>query len=385
MVVIDGVSYDFTLFDHPGGNDIIKLFTNESTSNDLTMVFVSNHSRVFPHNKYKHLRTQIIQNEQNVIDTSISRYTDYMELIKNVKKTNISPLPTQYYWIKVCLLLSSNIYLNYKLYINWNFGMAMILAYINALIGLNIQHDANHGSLSYDKDINEIFGLSQNLIGGSRNLWIVQHMVKHHIHTNILGKDPDTDGMGIVRINKYSNKYYFHKLQWLYTLIGLPLFSYQILIVELYECLCKKFFFDFITKIIFIYLNIVKPYNGSIVRIIETQLCLMFTGLYLSFFFILSHNFTDVNNDKIQSSLSFMKHQIISSCNFDSPVFTYLNGGLNYQIEHHLFPRYHHSKYKELSVVVKQTAHKYNYRYAQFESLYSNFKSTILHLYFLGK
>lgn len=80
-----------------------------------------------------------------------------------------------------------------------------------------------------------------------------------------------------------------------------------------------------------------------------------------------------------------MKHQIISSCNFDSPVFTYLNGGLNYQIEHHLFPRYHHSKYKELSFVVKQTAHKYNYRYTQFESLYSNFKSTILHLYFLGK
>ena len=92
MVVIDGVSYDFTLFDHPGGNGIIKLFTNESSSNDLTMVFVSNHSREFPHNKYKHLRTQIIQNEKNVIDTSISRYTDYLELIKNDKPTEMTSI-----------------------------------------------------------------------------------------------------------------------------------------------------------------------------------------------------------------------------------------------------------------------------------------------------
>jgi fatty acid desaturase (delta-4 desaturase) len=129
----------------------------------------------------------------------------------------------------------------------------------------------------------------------------------------------------------------------------------------------------------------VKPYNGSIVRIIETQLSIIFTGAYLSFFFILSHNFKDVNNDKIQSSLSFMKHQIISSCNFDSTFFTYINGGLNYQIEHHLFPRYHHSKYKELSVIVKNNAYKHNYSYTQFSSLYNNFKSNILHLYLLGK
>ena len=51
MIVIDNIIYDFSKFDHPGGNDIIELFSK--SEKDLTMAFVSNHSRVFPHNKYK--------------------------------------------------------------------------------------------------------------------------------------------------------------------------------------------------------------------------------------------------------------------------------------------------------------------------------------------
>lgn len=389
MSYIDGIYYDFSQFNHPGGNDILDMFI-KTPNTDLTMVFVSNHSKVFPHNKYKNLRLNNGYKKNEIIkkiNNSLRKYQDYLELIQLVKLSKITSSPSSFYWIKCYSLILSNFYLNQRLYYHWSFNQAMILGFINALIGLNIQHDANHGSLSYNKTFNRIFGLSQNLIGGSRNSWINQHMVQHHVYTNILGKDPDTDGQGLIRLNKYSSRYQFHMLQFLYTLLGLPFFSYHILIIDTYECLIQGYNFDLMSKLLFIYFNIIYPYDGTLLRLIETQIPIMFTGAYLSFFFLLSHNFVGVKNDTNYSvsSSTFMKRQIESSCNFESPIFTYMNGGLNYQIEHHLFPRYHHSKYKDISALVKNMAKKYEYTYTHFPSLYQNLKSTVKHLFILGR
>tara|TARA_B100000085_G_C18561547_1_gene519770 strand:+ start:723 stop:1886 length:1164 start_codon:yes stop_codon:yes gene_type:complete len=386
MIVVDNISYDLSKFEHPGGNDIIELFSKHD--NDLTMAFVSNHSRTFPHNKYKLYRISNYDNKltNEIINKSQESYSNYLELIQVVKDSKITSKPKFHYWIKLFLLLSSNFYINYYLhFIKWSFKLSLILAYINALIGLNIQHDANHGSLSNSKTINTIFGLTQNLIGGSRKAWITQHMVKHHIYTNILGKDPDTDGKEIIRLNKYSNKYSFQCFQHIYTLIGIPLFSYQILIIETYECLKNRYIFDFISKCLFIYLNIIKPFDYTIIGLVKTQIPIMITGGYLALFFILSHNYQDVKNSNKNTETSFLNNQLLTSSNFKSNILTHLNGGLNYQIEHHLFPRYHHTKYKELSIIVKKYALKKKYIYTEFNSFYDNLKSTILHLINLGK
>tara|TARA_B100001769_G_C22031273_1_gene554133 strand:- start:22 stop:1185 length:1164 start_codon:yes stop_codon:yes gene_type:complete len=385
MIVIDNIIYDFSKFDHPGGNDIIELFSK--SEKDLTMAFVSNHSRVFPHNKYKLYRLSNYDSKltNETIHKSQEAYADYLELIKNVKDSKITSKPKFHYWIKLFLLLSSNFYINYYLhFIKWSFKLSLVLGYVNALIGLNIQHDANHGSLSNNKTINTIFGLAQNLIGGSRKEWITQHMVKHHIYTNILGKDPDTDGKEIIRLNKYSNKYSFQCFQHIYTLIGLPLFSYQILIIETYECFKNRYILDFISKCLFIYLNIIKPFDYTIISFIKTQIPIMITGGYLALFFILSHNYQNVENSTKNTETSFLINQLSTSSNFKSNFFSHLNGGLNYQIEHHLFPRYNHTKYKELSVIVKKYILKKGYTYTEFNSFYDNLKSTILHLFILG-
>ena len=111
----------------------------------------------------------------------------------------------------------------------------------------------------------------------------------------------------------------------------------------------------------------------------------MITGGYLALFFILSHNYQDVKNSNKNTETSFLNNQLLTSSNFKSNILTHLNGGLNYQIEHHLFPRYHHTKYKELSIIVKKYALKKKYIYTEFNSFYDNLKSTILHLINLGK
>ena len=66
---------------------------------------------------------------------------------------------------------------------------------MHSYLGLNIQHDANHGAVSEYAVINRVLGVSQNWIGGSALSWIHQHVVQHHMHTNDVNLDPDMAGM----------------------------------------------------------------------------------------------------------------------------------------------------------------------------------------------
>ena len=66
-------------------------------------------------------------------------------------------------------------------------------------IGLNVMHDANHGSYSQSKKVNSVVGRVLDLVGGSAPLWRIQHNVLHHSFTNISGLDEDIDTPGILR------------------------------------------------------------------------------------------------------------------------------------------------------------------------------------------
>lgn len=81
---------------------------------------------------------------------------------------------------------------------------SLVLGVLMALIGLNIQHDANHGAMSgtVGKVWGYLFGLSQDWIGGSSVMWIHQHVVLHHIHCNDADKDPDMGGAPLFRTHK---------------------------------------------------------------------------------------------------------------------------------------------------------------------------------------
>ena len=383
MVFIDGISYDFTKFNHPGGNDIIRLFTKDNQDADITLAYISNHSRKFNHNKYAHLCKKTFYEGKQIY------YADYTLLIDKVNKE----LPPQYrkapikYYIKITIILFFTFYLTYNLYHSWNLRDALILAWLHALIGLNIQHDANHGSVSKYTWINVLLGYTQNLIGGSREIWIYKHMVRHHVHTNNHIKDVDNDGRGILKLNQKSPDNPIIKYQWIYGILGLPFFAYDIIINETFKCVRKLYLFSILTKAIYIYIHIVNPIkqNPTLFRCLETQIPIMFTGGYLAFFFILSHNYIGVRtNSDDYKNITFLQHQIESSSNVGGKILCEFNGGLNYQIEHHLFPKIHHAHYPKLSLIIKSFCKEQGYKYVHFNSLITNIKSTMMHLWIMG-
>jgi linoleoyl-CoA desaturase len=83
---------------------------------------------------------------------------------------------------------------------------------------------------------------------------------------------------------------------------------------------------------------------------------------------------------------SWFVHQLRTTCNFSpkSRIFSWFVGGLNYQIEHHLFPNISHVHYRKISKIVKETALEFNIPY----HVYPNFSVVLWehakHLWRLG-
>ena len=99
----------------------------------------------------------------------------------------------------------------------WQFWVAeIVMGFGLAGIGLNVMHDANHGSFSKHKWVNQTVSYVLDLVGGSSALWRIQHNVLHHSFTNIEGLDEDIDTPGILRFTPNRPLKKIHKLQFIY-------------------------------------------------------------------------------------------------------------------------------------------------------------------------
>ena len=143
-------------------------------------------------------------------------------------------------------------YKRQTLYVEWSsiydrnrsFTCAIVMGILYAWIGLNIQHDANHGAYSRNSKINEYLGYSQNYIGGSALMWMYEHIVNHHQYTNSIKKDPDIQGGSVLRFYKEkenSKPRWYHRFQDKYIFILESLFGYLVVIITPFELYTNKY------------------------------------------------------------------------------------------------------------------------------------------------
>lgn len=176
-ILVDNKIYstDALAESHPGGDLFVKAFAGR----DATEAFMSYHRKPFPHNKQSEF---LLRETISVkLDNDIKGDKDYYELCDLIDKVlprhqSFAPMA---YWIKMVVLLTSTIllecYIHYTGFYKWYF--TSIIGFLMALIGLNIQHDANHGALSKNPAVNRLLGMTQNYIGGSR---IGSIIISHH-------------------------------------------------------------------------------------------------------------------------------------------------------------------------------------------------------------
>jgi len=255
-------------------------------------------------------------------------------------------------------------------------------------IGLSVMHDANHGAYSKNKVVNRIMGLSLNAVGGSSFTWDIQHNILHHTYTNIYEMDEDIDDKPFLRLSPHGKYKKHHKFQHLYAM-----FLYSLATVS---WICMKDFrqlrlynkngmtkksgrdpkteviYMAITKGIYFFYILVLPMLLGVpwwLTLLGFLLMHMVAGVLITTIFQLAHVVEGPSHHAPHPSGTMENtwaiHQLATTANFAkyNPVISWFVGGLNYQIEHHLFPHVCHVHYKHISKIVKETAEEFDLPY----------------------
>lgn len=276
--------------------------------------------------------------------------------------------------------------------------LSILLGLNLAAIGFNIQHDGGHQAYSNSVWVNKLMSMTLDLIGGSSYNWHWKHSVFHHTYVNITKHDTDLD-IGIFgRLTPHQKHFPFHRWQhyylWLlYGLIAIRWHFYDDFHNVLLGRISERRYprptgWDLVVflagKAIFFILAFVIPLQFHPLWVVLSFYCLtMFVlGLFLSVVFQLAHTVEEAaflvpQHDTKQIDNAWAIHQVETTVNFSkhNPVMTWLLGGLNFQVEHHLFPKICHVNYPFMSKVVMETCQEFGVNYVQHPSFWAGMTS----------
>ena len=276
-------------------------------------------------------------------------------------------------------------------------------------IGMNVMHDANHGSYSTKSWVNNFMGGTIYILAGNVHNWQVQHNVLHHTYTNIIGHDEDLEAGRIMRFSKEAQWQKFHKFQQYYAvfLYGLLTFNWAITtdFKQIRSYLKRKLSYGepkspkilwttlIITKLIYIAIWIVLPIVIGITwwKVLVGFFLMHYTaGLILSIVFQLAHVVDEATNpqpnEEGEMENTWAIHQLFTTVNFapKNKIVNWYTGGLNHQIEHHIFPHISHVHYNNISKIVKETAKECQLPYHEYKTFRSAVIAHFKHLKELG-
>jgi linoleoyl-CoA desaturase len=320
----------------------------------------------------------------------------YETVIANVRSyflnNNISPYANAQMWIKTVIMLL--LYVVPYLFIVtgvvsgslWLFyGFWFLMAWGMIGIGTSVMHDAQHGTYSSNKKVNRFIGHVLELVGGYDVSWRIQHNILHHTYTNIAGLDEDMDSIKWMRFSPHQPRYWFHKYQHLYIWFFYMLMTLywmtgkdflQVIRYKQHDLLIKE---RISLKRALIHLSLYKLFYYAYVLLLPILFCglpwyhvllgfllMHFTaGLFLSCIFQPAHIMESsgfalplVINDKKQMRDSWAVHEVANTTDFAprNRLLTWFIGGLNFQIEHHLFTQICHVHYPQIAPIVRSTA-----------------------------
>ena len=267
--------------------------------------------------------------------------------------------------------------------------MWVLMGFGMAGIGLSIMHDANHGSYSKNQFVNKLLGHVITIIGGLDVTWKIQHNVLHHTYTNVTGMDEDIDPGMLLRFTPHEKRRKFHKFQHIY---GWLLYGFMTILwstVKDFKALKKYRDMDLlktqnttyaksltaliIFKLAYFAIFLVLPLqfsaSSTLAVVLNFALMHFICGFILAIIFQPAHVIPSSNYPMPDNSgnieADWAVSQLYNTANFapKARLFSWYVGGLNYQVEHHLFPNICHVHYKNISKIVSETAKEFNLPY----------------------
>jgi linoleoyl-CoA desaturase len=253
-------------------------------------------------------------------------------------------------------------------------------------VGMGVMHDACHGAYSKRKWVNDLLSGTLYLLGSNVLNWKIQHNVLHHTYTNIPGMDEDIGEKGPITLSRQNSSGKHHRFQHWYAFFfygfmtlamlvndftRLSKYSEKGLLVSQQKTLRRQYILMIVRKIVYLALFIGLPLAFTELGIWRILLGFFImhwvASIILSFVFQMAHVVEGAEQVEASPEIrtDWYLHQMRTTSDFahDNKLLSWYVGGLNFQIEHHLFPNICHVHYKAIAPIVQRTAEEYGVPY----------------------
>ena len=276
--------------------------------------------------------------------------------------------------------------------------LSAIMGFAMAGIGMSIMHDANHGSYSKSVTFNKLLGyFSISLLSGSSINWKIQHNIIHHTYTNVHEHDEDIAPPGILRFEPHAPRKKIHKFQFLYAWFFYSIMTIMWSTSKDFRQLIryhKKGFLkgrklwlvrgantSFMVELLIIIVAKILYFGYMLIPyfLVKEMTFLNWltgyavlhaiAGLIMAMVFQLAHvvgeNEFPLPTEDGNLENHWAEHQLKTTMNFalGNRLLGWYVGGLNHQVEHHLFPSICHVHYPKIARIVEKTAREFNLPY----------------------
>jgi len=412
-IVVEGKVYDVTQWvpKHPGG-DLIRL----AAGREATALVYSYHPPTVFKVLCKYYIGEVCNYENFYNFKSLFYSTMKARVDAHVKAHQLTRNAWPLY-AKSAMLLVLWAVSYYLSFVRGHVLASVLLGFFHAQLGINIMHDGNHGAYSNNKTICSLAGMMMDLIGSSRVVWWHQHNVGHHPNSNNhqskktppqldpLAFDPDANaGNPFVRLNPSQLLRWIHQYQHIYMWFLIMFINFKWFVndiramarrrymdIEFGETKRSEFYSLLLTKSIFLLYSLAVPLylHGARHGILLFVTFMVATGYVFVLMFGVNHLTEECTFP--EGTLPYDKRdwavlQVLTASNFatHSKFWTWVSGGLNFQIEHHLFPGVNHTHLPAISPIVVQTCKEFGVKYHCFPSFWSALYSYYVHLKELG-
>lgn len=417
--------YDFSTFDHPGG----PIALNLAKDRDATALFESHHLLVSPQrlfkllSKYKvdskvakslktldpnddggHYEWKGFEHDAFVCDLKELLYSYFSQIAKERKiglyqATKATPKR----WLMITSLLTA-FCLTLPSFLGGCWWALFITPQLAWILVANYWHDSLHFSLSSNWKVNAIMPYFFPIIS-SPWMWYHQHVIGHHVYTNVAHKDPDiAHAPQLMREHNSIRWRKAHKTQGSWTRI-LLIWSISVVFgLHILSDLKANWKLTYNNAVPYRKLSSMRIGAHVIGRVIWIA-CIFIWPFYVfprwkacvwTCYPIFSFSWSFMMNTQINhlteecshaSNKNFLKHQVITAQNFgcQSIFCRVFSGGLNFQIEHHLFPFVNHCHLPFLAPGVKFLCKKHNIKYNETQGYFEAFQKHVTHTLEMAK
>jgi len=317
--------------------------------------------------------------DQYFEEKGISRHANLQMVLKTVLLLGL-------YFGAYALIISGQLSLGAMWFLTFLMGIGM------AGIGFSVSHDALHGAYSANSKVNRALGFSFDLLGANGYIWKITHNIIHHTYTNIHGHDEDLEVAGFIRLSPHSEYKMIHRVQHILAFFAYSLATFFWVFIKDYKYFLKpnlgpytnknhpvsEWIILFVTKGIYYTYMLVLPLlllNITWYHLLIGFVTLHLTaGLILGIIFQLAHVVEETDhpqpNEENMIDEHWAIHEMVTTNNFarGNKALCWYVGGLNFQIEHHLFPKVCSIHYPALSPIVEETAREFNIPYNHHET-----------------